>query len=138
MIQYLIYINTNIQNLLLRQLISPFSYGVAVFDELPPVIPIMHHPKIQLFLSYICRCTILPPGLRSSSSPTSLHLQVFFFFFGHSPLAAVGPPPWIPHPAGLAEVPRHVPHGQLPPAKLTANPPTHTLSFCGYFNTIFI
>ena len=24
-------------------------------------------------------------------------------------------------------MPRHVPHGQLPPAKLTANPPTHTL-----------
>ena len=33
------------------------------------------------------------------------------------------PPPRIPHPSGLAEVPRHVPHGQLPPAKLTTNPP---------------
>ena len=61
---------------LLRQLISLFSYGVAVFDELPPVIPIMHHPKIQLFLLYICCYTILPPGLRSSSPPTSLHLHV--------------------------------------------------------------
>ena len=57
-------------------------------------------------------------------SDTSLaHLVTFFFFFGHSPLAAVGPPPRIPHPAGLAEVPRHVPHGQLPPAILTPNPP---------------
>ena len=54
-------------DLLLRQLISPFSYGV---------IPIMHHPKIQLFLSYICCYAILPPGLRSSSPPTSLHLHV--------------------------------------------------------------
>ena len=36
------------------------------------------------------------------------------------------PPPRIPHPAGLAEVPLHVSHGQFPVAKLTTNPPTNT------------
>ena len=46
--------------------------------------------------------------------------------FGLSPQTAVGPPPWIPHSAGLAEVPRHVPDGHHPPTILTANPPTHT------------
>ena len=36
------------------------------------------------------------------------------------------PPPWIPHPAGLAEVPCHVPDGHYPPTILTTNPHTHT------------
>ena len=44
-------------------LFAHFHMGSLFFDELPPVIPIIHHPKIQLFLSYICCYTILPPGL---------------------------------------------------------------------------
>ena len=33
---------------------------------------------------------------------------------GRSPLTVVRPLPWVPHPAGLAEVPYHVPNGRLP------------------------
>ena len=35
------------------------------------------------------------------------------------------PPPWVPHPAGLAEVPCHIPDGHYPPTILATNPPTH-------------
>ena len=52
----------------------------------------MLHPNIQLFFSYICRCTILPSDLRSSSLLGLLQVHIIFIpFFTPSHLIH----PWL-------------------------------------------
>ena len=48
-------------------------------------------------------------GMLSTSSTKETLLKQFFFFWPLTADRGRGPP-WIPHPAGLAEVPRHIPN----------------------------